>query len=161
LQKIDVPADLIGGVALGSYNYIRNTEDVDILIDKSNFSKVANAIVDSGGQYLGKENKLSLFGHTIQICYNGLKVHKTIFPKPSNTIAGLSVIGLPNLLAMKIEAGMSQQRHRSDFVELVKRNNISLEYLKDNVYQLLDKDSIRWGLALWKIAKKELDEGVN
>jgi hypothetical protein len=40
---------------------------------------------------------------------------------------------------MKIEAGISQFRHRADFIELVKRNDISLEYLEKNVFGSLDK----------------------
>jgi hypothetical protein len=155
LQQINVPADLIGGVALGSYNYIRNTEDVDILIDKSDYDRVANAIVRTGGDSLGKNNKFSLSGHTIQICYSGLKVRHTTFKKPSNTEPGLKVIDLPQLLLMKIEAGISQFRHRADFIELVKRNNISLQYLEDHVFGSLDKMAIAQAIELWKRAQEE------
>ena len=156
LRSIGVPADLIGGVALGAYNYIRNTENIDILINKSDYSKVADAIVKSGGDSLGKNNKFSLAGYTVQICYDGLKVRQTIFRKPSNTEAGLKVIDLPQLLIMKIEAGVNQHRHRTDFIELVKRNNISLEYLEDNVFEAIGKTEKQLAIALLKIAKKEL-----
>lgn len=156
LQNIGVPADLIGGVALGAYNYIRNTEDVDILINKSDYTKVADAIIQNSGLFLGKNNKFSLAGHTIQICYDGLKVQKTIFKKPANHKPGLRVIDLPELLVMKIEAGINQFRHRADFIELVKRNNISLEYLEDNVFGLLDKMAKAQAIELWKRAQEEL-----
>ena len=155
LHDIGVPADLIGGVALGAYNYVRNTEDVDILINKSDYDKVANTIVDSGGRYLGKENKFALSGHTIQIYYSGLKVRQTTFKQPSNTKAGLKVVDLPILLVMKIEAGVNQFRHRADFIELVKRNNISLRYLEDNVFGSLDKLTKQQAVALWKRAQSE------
>jgi hypothetical protein len=155
LQQINVPADLIGGVALGSYNYIRNTEDIDILIDKSDYDKVANAIIRAGGNSLGKNNKFSLSGHTIQICYSGLKVRHTTFKRPSNTEPGLKVIDLPQLLLMKIEAGISQFRHRADFIELVKRNDISLQYLEDHVFGSLDKMARAQAIELWKRAQEE------
>lgn len=155
LCNAKIPADLIGGVALGSYNYIRNTEDVDILINQIDYSKIADAIITNGGHSVGKENKFVLFGHTIQICYDGLKVRDTTFKKPTNTEAGLKVIDLPKLLVMKIEAGMNQYRHRADFVELVKRNNISRQYLEDNVLGLLDKLTKQQAISLWKVAQKE------
>jgi hypothetical protein len=155
LRQVDVPADIIGGVALGSYNYVRNTECIDILIDKSDYDKVANAIIEHGGSSLGKNNKFSLFGHTIQICYSGLKVRHTIFKKPSNTKPGLRVIDLPQLLIMKIEAGISQFRHRADFIELVKRNDISMQYLEDYVFGSLDKMARIQAIELWKRAQEE------
>jgi hypothetical protein len=155
LRDVDVPADLIGGMALGAYNYVRNTEDIDILIDKLNYSKVADAIVQNGGNPLGKNNKFSLSGYTVQVCYSGLKVRQTTFKKPSNTKAGLKVIDLPQLLIMKIEAGMNQHRHRTDFIELVKRNNISLQYLKDHVFGSLGETEKQLAVALMEIAKKE------
>jgi hypothetical protein len=155
LRQTGVPADLIGGVALGSYNYVRNTEDVDILIDRSDYDKVANAIIKNGGSSFGKNNKFLLSGHTIQLCYSGLKVRHTTFKKPSNTKAGLKVIDLPQLLVMKIEAGISQFRHRADFIELVKRNNISLQYLENNVFSSLDKMARIQAVELWKRAQEE------
>jgi hypothetical protein len=155
LQQAGVPADLIGGVALGSYNYTRNTEDVDILIDRSDYDKVANAIIKNGGDSLGKNNKFSLSGYTIQLYYSGLKVRHTTFKKPSNTKAGLKVIDLPQLLVMKIEAGISQFRHRADFIELVKRNDISLQYLEDNVFGSLDEMARAQAIELWKRAQEE------
>lgn len=155
LRDISVPADLIGGVALGAYNYIRNTEDIDILINQSDYSKVADAIVQNGGNPLGKNNKFSLAGHTVQVCYSGLKVRQTTFKKPSNTKAGLKVINLPQLLIMKIEAGMNQHRHRTDFIELVKRNNISLQYLKDHVFGSLNPTAKQQAISLWKTAQEE------
>jgi hypothetical protein len=78
LQQIDIPADLIGGVALGSYNYIRNTEDVDILIDRSDYDKVADAIIKSGGDSLGKNNKFSLSGHTLKFGILHSRNHLTL-----------------------------------------------------------------------------------
>ena len=155
LQQIGVPADLIGGVALGSYNYTRNTEDIDILIDRSDYDKVANVIINNGGSSLGKNNKFYLSGYTVQICYSGLKVRHTTFKKPSNAEPGLKVIGLPQLLLMKIEAGISQFRHRADFIELVKRNNISLQYLEDHVFGSLDKMARAQAIELWKRALEE------
>jgi hypothetical protein len=57
---------------------------------------------------------------------------------------------------MKIEAGISQFRHRADFIELVKRNNISLQYLEDHVFGSLDKMARTQAIELWKRAQEEL-----
>ncbi len=156
LQDVGVPANLIGGVALGSYNYIRNTEDIDILIKQSDYEKVATALLSKGAVWLKKENKYSLQNHTVQICYGGLRVRDTIFPDPTNTTPGLVVIDLPRLLAMKIEGGMNQHRHRTDFIELVKRNNLDIEYIKTQVLSLLRPQQRQLALTLFEKAQKEL-----
>lgn len=156
LQDIGVPADLIGGVALSNYNYVRNTEDVDILIKKSDYSAVANALVSNGAVWLNKENKYSWQNHTIQICYGGLKVRDTVFLDPANTTPGLTVIDLPRLLAMKVEGGMNQHRHRTDFIELIKRNDLDIDYIKGQVVPLLKPLQQQLAMALFDKAQDEI-----
>ena len=156
LHSIGVPANLIGGIALGGYNYIRNTEDIDILIKQLDYEKVATALLSKGAIWLNKENKYSWQNHTVQICYGGLKVRDTIFPDPTNTTPGLTIIDLPRLLAMKVEGGMNQHRHRTDFIELVKRNNLDIEYIKTQVVPLLQSQQRQLAMALFEKAQKEL-----
>lgn len=74
-------------------------------------------MLSNGAVWLNKENKYSWNGHTVQICYGGLKVRDTKFQDPTNIVPGLVVIDLPRLLAMKTEGGMNQHRHRTDFIK--------------------------------------------
>jgi hypothetical protein len=156
LKNISVPANLIGGVALGYYNYIRNTEDIDVLIKQLDYEKVVTALLSEGAHWLGKENKYDWQNHTIQVCYGGLRIRDTTLPDPTNTVPGLIVIDLPRLLAMKIEGGMHQHRHRTDFIELVKRNSLGVEYVRTRVLPLLQPQQQRLAMVLFEKGLKEL-----
>lgn len=155
LRTANVPADVIGGVALGFYNYVRNTEDIDILIQKSDYDTVANALVAKDAVWLGKE-KFSWLSYTIQICCGGQKIRDTEFPEPANTIPGLKPVSLSRLLAMKVEGGLNQFRHRADFIELVKRNKVGSESFESEVLSLLSPKARRTAIALWNKAQKEM-----
>jgi hypothetical protein len=155
LKQIKVAADLIGGVALQYYGYKRYTEDIDLLIDRSNYDVLANAIINTGGFSLGKNNRFELNNYQIQICYDGLKVGDTIFPKPSSSSHGLNVISLKILLKMKMEAGMNRAKDRADFIELIKRGKISKEYIETELFPILSKMQQRTALVLWNKASKE------
>ena len=158
LKRVDVAADLIGGVAVIYYGYVRNTGDIDILINRDDYGKVADAIVEAGGHTLGKNNKFELGQYVVQICYDGLKVRDTVFRKPESTKSGLNIVSLPSLLRMKVEGGMNQSRHRSDVIELIKRSKISKEYLDTEVIPLLTKTQCDLLNALYTKATIESQE---
>ena len=143
-------------VAISSYNYIRNTEDIDILIKQSDYEKVVTTLLSKGAVWLHKENKYSWQNNIVQICYGGLRVRDTIFPDPTNVAPGLTVIDLPRLLAMKVEGGMNQHRHRTDYIELVKRNNLTAEYIKEHVLPLLRLQQQQLAMVMFDKAQKEL-----
>lgn len=155
LKQINVAADLIGGVALQYYGYKRYTEDIDLLINRNDYDALANAIVSAGGFSLGKNNRFELNNYQIQLCYNGLKVSDTVFPKPSSNNPGLNVISLKVLLKMKIEAGMNRAKDRADFIELIKRGKINKEYIETELYPILSKMQQQTASALWDKASKE------
>jgi hypothetical protein len=85
-----------------------------------------------------------------------LKVRDTIFPDPTNITPGLTVIDLPRLLAMKVEGGMNQHRHRTDVIELIKRNSLDIEYIQTQVIPLLRPQQQQLTMALFEKAQKEL-----
>ena len=125
------------------------------MIKKSDYEKVAKALL-SNGAVLNKENKYSWNGHIVQICYGGLKVIDTKFQDPTNIVPGLVVIDLSRLLAMKTEGGMNQHRHRTDFIELVKRNGLDQEYIRTKVLPLLRPQLQKLAMVLYNKAQKEL-----
>ena len=155
LSKISVAADLIGGVALQYYDYRRNTEDIDILISQENYEKLADAIVAAGGTSLGKNNRFELNQYQIQLCYAGQTVRGTTFPEPSSGKPGLNVVSLKLLLKMKLDAGMDRAKDRADFIELVKRNKISRDYILNELSPILPKMQQQLAYVLWDKASKE------
>ena len=55
---------------------------------------------------------------------------------------------------MKIQA--KRQKDRGDFVELIKRNNLHIEYIKNKVLPLLSSMDKQWALTLWTQVQNEL-----
>jgi hypothetical protein len=51
---------------------------------------------------------------------------------------------------------MNQHRHRTDFIELVKRNNLDIEYIKTQVIPLLRPQQQQLVMVLFEKAQKEL-----
>jgi hypothetical protein len=115
------------------------------------------------GDILFKSPEFTFIGHSkfkhktrinINFCPTGIQAGNNKFPEPESKIPGLQYASLPLLLAMKIQA--KRQKDRGDFVELIKRNNLSMEYIEKNVYSLLNSIDKKWALLLWQQAQKEL-----
>ena len=155
LQSLLIPANLIGGMALATYGYIRNTEDIDILIHQHNYSKLAQALTDKGAKP-EPNNKYKLNNTYIQIYYGGQQIHKNSpdkFPEPTTNTPGLTVIELPQLLAMKVQAGYSRAKDRADYIELIKRGSIPITTIETEVLPLLTKSGYKQlAKQLWKQA---------
>ena len=154
-KSINVSATIIGGSALPKYNYVRMTEDVDLLMTVADAQKFGDLLV--------KRNDFSFIGHSkfrhssgidINLCPEGVVVGHTKFPKPEISVSGIHYIDLPHLLVMKIQA--KRQKDRGDYVELIKRNGLSLKYVEENVYPLLGGMDKQWAVYYWKQAQKEI-----
>ena len=100
-------------------------------------------------------NKLQRGDALINICTPDITAGNTKFTNlPANT-PGVHIIDLPRLLAMKIDAG--RYRDRSDFVELVKSNNLDENYIADIILPLINsKINKKLAIALFKRAQKEI-----
>lgn len=152
--ELSIPIYIIGGMAVANYGYQRFTNDIDILIYTNDSSNLANWLFKRGFVDQGR-NHLVNGPMVINICTPDVVAGTTKFPPiPSNT-PGVKVIDLPRLLAMKLDA--NRYKDRADFVELVKANKISLDYITNQVAPLVQNQMAkRMATTLWKKAQAEM-----
>ena len=153
-NHLSIPIYIIGGMAVASHGYARFTADIDVLVYTSDSTKLASWLISNNFEDMGS-NKLQRGDALINICTPDITAGNTKFPNlPANT-PGVHIIDLPRLLAMKIDAG--RYRDRSDFVELVKSNNLDENYIADIILPLINsKINKKLAIALFKRAQKEL-----
>jgi hypothetical protein len=112
LQKAGVDYAVVGGIALGAYNYLRNTDDVDILVSRASFPHL-QALASRGYIYDPDTDAKTLYmllekGRVqIDIQVEG-EVRGLALPDPVKVrkrLAGVWFADLPTLIAMKLAAG--------------------------------------------------------
>jgi hypothetical protein len=154
IEELDISVMVIGGVALSNYNYNRATEDVDLVLSLDAANKLGDYLNDNNNfTFIGHNKFKHLSGIDINLCPSGTMAGHGKFPDVEDSSPGVRFVSLPLLLALKIQA--KRLKDRGDFAELVKRNNLSLDYIKDNVFPLLSSIDQQWAINLWKKAVSE------
>lgn len=153
-HQLDIPITVIGGMAVAAHGYPRFTADIDILIKQTDATRLAQSLMLAGWMNIGS-NKLqnNRTGLVLNICAEGVRAGRSIFPPPDHSDPGVKVAELPLLLILKIRA--NRHKDRSDVVELIKANQLSKEYLTANVLPSLQIMDQKLVLALWQTAIDE------
>jgi hypothetical protein len=154
-KKIQAPVMLVGGAALPKYSYNRTTEDIDLVMSIQNAHKLGNELYKTF-KFIGSNKFQHSSGIIINLCPEGIGVKGSNikFPAPESKIPGVQYVSLSLLLAMKIQA--KRLKDRGDYAELIKRNNLSIQYITEKVLPLLNDMDKKWAITLWKEAQKEL-----
>jgi len=150
---------IVGGRAMIVHKVIRDTLDIDFLINKKDFNKVKKYLQDTGYKSMD-EKYISFFNvetqHKVDIILSGSKyIDLFTFPTPNKVrkkINGVYFIDLKSLIIFKIYSGYSMERRMKDWndvINLVEVNNLKSGYLnkeKDNklknVYELIIDNNI-------------------
>jgi hypothetical protein len=127
---------VIGGMALTAHGYARMTEDIDVLVTRSDLARVHKHLVGRGYTRLFQGSKNIRDAETrvkIEFVLAGDypgsgKPQPVIFPDPSSTEAvehdGVKFIGLSRLVELKLASGMTggpdRARDLVDVQQLVK-----------------------------------------
>jgi len=131
LDELGLSYVVIGGIALTAHGHSRMTEDIDILITRSDLKKLHEALVGrgyklefAGAKSLRDTNTLVKIEFVLTGDYPGSgKVQPVSFPKPSDTDPvvqdGVKFIGLAPLVELKLASGMTGGADRAkDFVDV-------------------------------------------
>jgi len=132
LDAANLPHAIVGGVAVCLHGYRRNTVDLDLLICRTDQSKVRSALENSGYTWDAKRAEFRApSGVPVQFILSGEKAGKdaeVLLPEPNSPgvtveIEGLSVLHLARLIETKLACGLGSPRrtHRdlADVVELI------------------------------------------
>lgn len=148
-KELGVPAMIIGGAALPAYNFDRLTKDVDIIMTLEHATKLGKTIENMGFKFIG-HNAFKRGNMEVNFCLVGASTPSGMkFPPCEDETPGLHVVSLPWLLAIKMSA--KRLKDRTDYVELIKKNGLNLEWIENNVLPLSN-------LTSWKHKNKSKED---
>jgi len=143
LKEMKIPYALAGGMAVNRYEVQRNTEVVDIIIDRAGLQRFKDEWLGRGWveNYKGSKglrdalNKVKIdFLFTDEIPGDGKSVPFK-FPDPIEASEtdedGISVLTLPRLIELKIASGMTVPKRPRDFddaMRLIEANKLTRDY---------------------------------
>jgi len=124
LKDRNIPHALAGGMAVCLHGYDRMTRDVDIVVERE-----AKEFIESLGDakpLYGKVEGLTVKIDKVDVdfIFPSLGLHSEDITSP-DYLVGFPVIKIEPLIAMKMEAGRSQDS--ADIVALIKRGKVPIE----------------------------------
>ena len=125
LKDKDISFTFIGGAARNQYNYLKTTQDIDILIAKKDIEKIKNLPIG----FIKKARSTTIRNWVMHqpkteiefifegdISGDGVKGLKFVSPKSlSNNIKGEPFITLENLIKYKLSSGLYGHLRFKDF----------------------------------------------
>ena len=154
-KKLQTPATIIGGAALRAYNYDRMTKDIDLVMTASDAKKLGDELYkDNNFTFIGHSTFQHTSGMSVNFCPTGFQAGHDKFPSPESNQPGLHFASLPLLLSLKVRA--KRFKDKGDYAELIKRNNLTIEYIKEKVLPLLNSMDKQLAILLWKQTQKEI-----
>jgi hypothetical protein len=131
LDELGIPYVVIGGMALTAYGYARMTEDIDLLVRRTDLKAIHSSLVGLGYTrvFEGSKNlRDTSTGVKIEFVLTGDfpgngKEQPVSFPEPGDTDPvdreGVKFIGLPWLIELKLASGMTGGADRAkDLVDV-------------------------------------------
>lgn len=134
LESIGVEYCVIGGISLGAHNYIRATEDLDILVSKRTYDLISKELIGKGYTYR-PGTKRNLFYHSatgkleVDILIEGGTEGTFVLPNPikiRKKMFGVWYIDLPNLIQFKLESG--RPKDIQDIMQLIELNTLDASF---------------------------------
>lgn len=163
LTELGIDYAVVGGLALFHHGYRRFTEDVDLLVTKSDLQKIHNEL--SGLGYLpphqnSKHLRDTQHGVRIEFLTTGDfpgdgKPKPISFPAPSvvsEEAGGVHYLTLPALIELKLASGMSnlgRMKDLTDVLELIKSANLEKDFAEQ-----LDPYVAQKYVELWQASQE-------
>ena len=134
---------VIGGMALAAHGFVRPTEDVDVLLTPHGLEQFRSGLLGLGyvPAFSGalKTFRDTETGVRIEVITQGEypgdgEPKPVVFPDPSDVSmdeSGISVVGLPTLVELKLASGLSaphRLRDLADVQELIVRRGLTREF---------------------------------
>jgi hypothetical protein len=189
-DELGIPYVVIGGMALTAHGYARMTEDIDVLVRRSDLKAIHSNLVGLGYKraFEGSKNlRDASTGVKIEFVLTGDfpgsgKQQPVSFPEPDGTdpivLDGVKFIGLPRLIELKVASGMTGGPDRAkdlvDVQQLIKILDLPRdlaprihEYVRATYQELWDgmhaakKKYVRlWRNKFLTLEAKSLDEMI-
>ncbi len=160
LREADIPFAVAGALAVNEHGHLRMTEDVNILLARDGMERVLEVCLGRGWDELSPGSRgfwdtdnMVRVTFVLEGDYPGDRKQKPVaFPNPAEfgTAGGIAFLPLPVLLTLKIASGMTAP-HRpgdlADVIELIRKNNLELDYAGELAPYVQEKYLQLWELA--------------
>jgi hypothetical protein len=163
LRDLKIPHAVVGGMAMFAHGFRRFTEDVDLLVTRESMQRVLDELEGLGYvQPAGTTTKLrdTATGVRIEFLITGGfpgdgKPKPVSFPDPAAVavnIDGISYVGLPTLVELKLASGTAAYRLKDlgDVQELIRTLSLPRAfgeqlnpYVREKFYELWDGAATR------------------
>lgn len=162
LGEMQIPFAVAGAMAANAHGHQRTTADVDILIRKEDLERFKAAHLGLGwvDKFEGSKNfRDTVCNVNIDALivgqYPGDGLPKPVaFPAPETVVEpgkdGIPYISLETLLELKLASGMTaphRPRDLDDVIQLIRANNLSIDYADSLNPYVRDKFSEMWKAA--------------
>jgi len=147
---------IIGGAALGKYGFLRQTEDIDILVSKLDKKKLDNLPIGYIRKITDKLFHLHEPEAKIEVIYsgeiagnkNGIPYYEPIDISIEDKKTHAQFISLYALVIYKLSAGIYGKRLKDfgDVQELIIRNKLPIDYLDKEREDIKNKYLSIWNL---------------
>lgn len=159
-KQYDIDFCFIGGVAVNQYGHQRSTDDIDILVDKSDKDKIQNIPIGYMRDVTGNGKVFNFHDPDIriEILYSGENAGDDRGPKYLNPVSlsnqNNNLIELKYLIFYKVASGLYGERYQDwgDVQNLIKKHSLPLDYL--NSFSVYD-DIVEQYRQIWKKQNKE------
>lgn len=155
LKSQGINFTVIGGVAVGLHGFHRQTDDLDILVDKKDEAKMNSLPVGFIRRVTKKRFNFHDPDVSIDVLYSGEKAGseksiKFVLPNTiSEEIKGVSVISLKFLIVYKIASGLYGYARLHDFGDV--QRLIQLHKLPENFIDGQRQDLVKKYKEIWRI----------
>jgi hypothetical protein len=137
LDENHVEYCVVGGVALSTYNYLRNTLDIDLLVSKKGLEVIRTNFIGRGYNYRpGSQKNLNYVGGIVRIpidlLVEGDHEGSVVLSSPMGIRekrGGIWYLSLPKLIEFKLNAGRPQDIQ--DVLQLIHVNELDAQLGKE------------------------------
>lgn len=162
LADMEIPFAIAGALAANAHGHVRTTEDVDILLTPDGLRRFKERWLGRGWveQFPGSRGLRDTVARVrIDVMLTGDfpgdgRPKPVAFPDPAEVNqpdpGGTPVLQLPVLVTLKLASGMTaaqRPQDLADVIELIRRNDLSLEYAEQLDPYVRDKYRELWEAA--------------
>jgi hypothetical protein len=152
LRKLDVPAALIGGLALSAYKVVRATQDVDLLIDQAHSDRVHQAMIALGYQPLHRTADVANYQRNderVDYLYASRPIAKQLLDNATEvetSLGVLRVIRIEGLIGFKLQGFVNNPKRAQDMEDIkallhANRDSLNINEVRE-YFILFERESL-------------------
>jgi hypothetical protein len=129
MREAEIPAVVIGGIAVVLHGHIRTTKDIDLFLDQP-LQPLADLLIAAGFEYNAKRREF-VRGEVPVHLVTREQIAKP--PRESVEIEGITTVSLADLIEMKLQSGSKnilRAQDLADVIGMIRHNGLTGEFAR-------------------------------